>query len=162
MSICAVDPGGGGAIAWVSAEGHLIDVVDMPMIEVDGKRRVSASGVAALMRLRPVHQVVIERVVAMPRRDAAGKVVSMGTASTGAFFYGAGILEGCAAALGLPVEIVMPAVWKRRAGVPRDKGAARQMAQRTWPGAAKRFARVKDDGRAEACLMGRWAALRAR
>lgn len=160
MSITlAVDPGQSGAFAWVNSVGELVDIADMPVIEVRGKRRISAAGVADLMRRHPVTRVVIEAVVAMPRRGPDGSVVGMGSASTGSFFYGAGVLEGCAAALDLPVEIIMPGVWKRRAAVSKDKGVARQMAQRTWPAHAQRFARVKDDGRAESALLARWAVM---
>jgi len=157
-----IDIGAQGAFAWVTADGHLIAVSDMPMIEVvvNGKkrRRVSATGVAALMAMRPVAKVVAEAVVAMPRRTADGSEIKMGAASSNSFARGAGIIEGIAAALSLRYEEAHPAAWKRRAGVPKDKGGARQMAQRTWPGAASKFARVKDDGRAEACLLARWAA----
>lgn len=148
--ICAVDVGAKGAIAWLSRDGHLIDVQDMPAIDVRGKLRVSAPGVAALLKARVPDLVVIEGVSAMPKQ---------GVASTFTFGYAAGLIEGVAAGMGIPVQIVRAADWKRKAGVPADKGAARQMAVRLWPGAADVFKRVKDDGRAEACLMGRWAAL---
>ena len=82
-----------------------------------------------------------------------------GVASTFAFGYSAGLIEGVAAGLGISVEIVGAAVWKKRAGVPADKGAVRQMAARLWPGAAASFARVKDDGRADAALLGAWGQL---
>jgi hypothetical protein len=59
----------------------------------------------------------------------------------------------------MPVQMVSPATWKRKAGVPSDKNGARVMASRYWPGAAEQFRRVKDDGRAEAALLARWAAL---
>lgn len=149
--ICAIDPGAKGAIAFVSPDGHLIDVEDMPMAKVRGKARVTAAGVALALRSRPISLVVIEGVGSMPKQ---------GVASSFAFGYAAGLLEGVAAGLNLPVEVVYAAVWKRRAEVPKDKGAARQMASRCWPGAADKFKRVKDDGRAEAALLGRWAALR--
>ena len=148
MITLAIDPGAGGAFAWVNSIGELIDVEDMPIVEARGKRRLSAAGVADLMRRHPVGKVVIEGVGSMP---------GQGVASSFSFGYGAGILEGAAAGLGLPVEIVFAAAWKRRANVPRDKGAARQMAQRAWPRTAKWFSRVKDDGRAEAALLARWA-----
>lgn len=148
MITCAVDPGAGGAIAFVNSIGELVDVVDMPMIEVRGKRRVSAAGLALIFKSRPIGRVVIEGVGSMP---------GQGIASSFAFGYGAGLIEGVAAGLGLPVEIIFAAAWKRRANVPKDKGAARQMAQRAWPGMADRFARVKDDGRAESALLARWA-----
>lgn len=149
MLVLAIDPGAGGALAWVTGDGHLVATADMPVIEVRGKRRVSAAGLATLMAMRPVTKVVIEGVGAMPRQ---------GVASSFTFGYSAGIIEGVAAGMGIPVEIVMAAVWKRRAAVPKDKGAARMLATRTWPGAAADFKRSRDDGRAEAALLGRWAA----
>jgi crossover junction endodeoxyribonuclease RuvC len=147
-----IDAGAGGALSWVTSDGHLVDTVDMPVIEVRGKRRVSASGVATLMAMRPVTLVVIEGVGAMPGN---------GTSSMFAFGYSAGILEGVAAGAGIPVEIIPAAQWKRKAGVPADKGAAREMASRLWPGAADKFKRVRDDGRADSSLMARWAATRS-
>ena len=145
-----IDPGAKGAFAWVTGDGHLIEVADMPFVNVRGKDRVSAQGVAHLMRKRPVSLVVIEGVGAMPKQ---------GVASCFAFGYAAGILEGSASGLGIPVQITPAAVWKRKAGVPADKGAARQAAIRFWPGAEAQFKHVKDDGRAEAALLARWAAL---
>jgi len=148
--LLAIDPGASGALAWVEA-GHLIEVADMPVIDVKGKRRINAGALAEMMCRRDVERIVIEGVHAMPRQ---------GVASTFAFGYSAGLIEGVAAGLGIPVEIVGAAVWKKRAGVPADKGAVRQMAARLWPGAAASFARVKDDGRADAALLGAWASQR--
>jgi crossover junction endodeoxyribonuclease RuvC len=147
-TILAIDPGAGGSLAWVTTDGHLIDVADMPVVEVRGKRRVSAAGLASLIATREVDRVVIEGVNAMPKQ---------GVASSFTFGYAAGLCEGVAVGFGLPVQIIPSATWKRKAGVPADKGAARQMAQRLWPGAVEKFARVRDDGRAEAALLGRWA-----
>jgi crossover junction endodeoxyribonuclease RuvC len=159
----SVDPGLSGALSWVTGAGHLIEVVDMPVIEVvtNGKKRrkIDAAGLVALMGKRPVTGMIVEAVIAMPRRGPDGLPVTMGATSSNSAARGAGILEGIAAALGLPYSEVMPHVWKRRASVPKDKGGARLMAQRTWPGAFALFARVKDDGRAESALLGRWAAL---
>ncbi|HKS70363.1 MAG TPA: hypothetical protein VJQ45_08080, partial [Ktedonobacterales bacterium] len=76
------------------------------------------------------------------------------------FGYGAGLIEGVAAGLGLPVEIIRASVWKRRADVSADKGAARERAMRLWPGAEQKFARVRDDGRAESALLAHWVATR--
>lgn len=147
--ILGIDPGAGGALAWVSGDGNLIEVADMPVIEVRGKRRICAPSLAQLFDKRAVSLVAIEGVGSMP---------GQGVASSFAFGYSAGILEGMAAGFGLPVQITRAAEWKRKAGVPADKGAARQMASRLWPGAAAQFARAKDDGRAESALLARWAA----
>lgn len=148
--VLAIDPGAKGAFAWVSRDGHLIDVADMPTIEVRGKNRVSAPAVADLLLSHAADCVVIEGVGAMP---------GQGVSSMFAFGYSAGLLEGVASGMGFPVHIVRAAEWKRKAGVPADKGAVREMATRLWPGAADKFKRAKDEGRADSALLGRWAAM---
>jgi crossover junction endodeoxyribonuclease RuvC len=146
--ICGIDPGMSGALALL-ADGELVEVADMPVIEVHGKRRPNAAAAAEIVIRFNAALTVIEQVGAMPRQ---------GVASTFAFGYGAGVLEGIHAALGRAILMVRPNVWKREANVPADKGAARMMATRLWPDHADLFARVKDDGRAEAALLARWGA----
>lgn len=149
--IVGIDPGISGALAWLSDEGgHLISTMDMPTIEVRGKKKVSPQILTSELAGRRPLLAVIEEVGAMP---------GQGVTSTWTFAYSAGILLGVCAGLGIPTVFYRPAVWKRAAGVPADKGAARQMAQRLWPG-ARDFDRVKDDGRAEAALLARWVALK--
>jgi crossover junction endodeoxyribonuclease RuvC len=52
--------------------------------------------------------------------------------------------------------------WKRAMQVPSDKGACRMRAMQTFPGHSDLFRRVKDDGRAEAALLGFYGATAAR
>lgn len=148
--ILGIDPGISGAIAWVSDDGHLIRVADMPTIEVHGKKKVSPQQLVAMLE---EHDDLI-RLVAV---EDVGAMKGNGAVSMFNFGYGAGILAGVCAGLKLPVALYRPAVWKRAAGVPADKGSARQMAQRFWPG-CRDFDRAKDDGRAEAALLARWVA----
>ena len=63
--------------------------------------------------------------------------------------------EGVCAGLDIPVSFVTPATWKRHAGIPPGEGKdlARSRAIALWPDKAGLFARVKDHGRAEACLI---------
>jgi crossover junction endodeoxyribonuclease RuvC len=157
--VLGVDPGISGAVCWVHSSGALIAVADMPVVEVRGKNKISATGLRTLMRRRDCALVVIEQVMAMPRQNANGREIKMGAASTMSFGYGAGLIEGVATGLDLPVSILHPRSWKSRAGVPADKGAARQMAQRLWPASAAMFARVKDHGRADAALLARFVAI---
>ena len=67
------------------------------------------------------------------------------------------VVEGVCAAAGLSVAFLTPPVWKRGVGIPpgRDgaKDAARSEAIRRWRDKAGLFARVRDDGRAEAALI---------
>jgi crossover junction endodeoxyribonuclease RuvC len=150
--VLAIDPGISGAFAWCDGT-RLLSVEDMPTIEVRGKKKVSAASVAEIMRSMKVDLVVIEAVHSMP---------GQGVSSSFGFGRSLGVLEGVAAGLGLPVEMAVPAVWKRLAGAPADKGACRQMATQYWPGKAELFKRAKDDGRADAALLARWSALRQR
>ena len=148
--IVGIDPGISGAVAWVSDEGFLLSAMDMPTLEVNGKAKVNPHILASDLSFRKPKIAVIEDVGAMP---------GQGVTSTWTFAYSAGILAGVCAGLGIPTVFYRPANWKRQAGVPADKGAARQMAQRLWPG-SRAFDRVKDHGRAEAALLARWYALK--
>jgi crossover junction endodeoxyribonuclease RuvC len=148
--IIGIDPGLSGAIAWVSDDGYLVRVADMPVVEVTGKKRVSPQMLTSLLEEHDdiIRLVAIEDVGAMP---------GQGVTSMFSFGFSAGLISGVCAGLKLPIVLYRPSVWKRQAGVPADKGAARQMAQRLWPG-SRAFDRAKDDGRAEAALMARWVA----
>jgi len=150
--ICAIDPGYTGAIAFLSDNGVLIEVVDMPVIKHAGKTRIVATDLAVMLdsRSMDIAYLVIERVGARP---------GQGVTSMFNFGYGAGLIEGICAALFLPYFHVLPQTWKKQVGVGADKGACRAMAQKLWPRAAGQFARVKDDGRADAALLGYWACL---
>jgi hypothetical protein len=61
------------------------------------------------------------------------------------------------APLAIPVAFITPPSWKRavsiQPGKDGAKDAARGEAIRRWPAHAAMFARKKDDGRAEACLI---------
>lgn len=147
-----IDPGASGAIASLDADGRLIAVEDMPTVAVKvGKterRRVSASLLRDLLSADAdaVTMVVLERVGGMTGQSASASFT---------FGYGCGLVEGVIAALNLPLVLVTPQAWKRSAGIPAAKGAAREAAMRLWPAQAGLFARVKDDGRAEAALIAR-------
>lgn len=147
-----IDPGAAGAIASLDGDGRLVTVADMPTVPVKvGKterRRVSASLLRDLLAADAdaVTMVVVERVGGMTGQSASASFT---------FGYGAGMVEGVIAALRLPLVMVTPQAWKRSAGIASDKGAAREAAMRLWPGQAGLFARVKDDGRAEAALIAR-------
>jgi crossover junction endodeoxyribonuclease RuvC len=61
------------------------------------------------------------------------------------------------------VAFITPANWKRVVGLTlASKDASRAEAIRRWPGHAELFGRVRDDGRAEACLIGVAGLLRKR
>jgi crossover junction endodeoxyribonuclease RuvC len=137
-----VDPGKTGAIAILDGR-RIIDIEDMP----DLTGAALGTWVRDLVADLAPHEVSVawvEKVGAMPKQ---------GIASTWKFAEGYGALLGALGACGIPVRHVTPAVWKKAAGLSKDKNASRQRASELWPDEAHRFARVKDDGRAEACLI---------
>ena len=65
-----------------------------------------------------------------------------------------GVIEGVLGALGVPIAFITPASWKRALGLAgASKDASRSEAIKRWPSQAALFARVKDDGRADAALI---------
>jgi len=151
--IIGIDPGAAGAVAILEPDGSLVQVFDMPSVEIvsngKAKRRVSQEMLAAELRLYNVHATCayIEQVGAMP---------GQGVSSMFAFGEAFGLAKGVLAGLGIPVQSVPPARWKRALGLNSGKDAARAKAAATWPQQAGEFKRVKDDGKAEAALIALW------
>lgn len=148
--IIGVDPGASGAVAILDKLGKLVQVFDMPSVEVVSggkvKRRVSPEMLASELRLYNVHDTVavVEQVNAMP---------GQGVTSMFAFGQAYGLVLGVLAGLCIPTTTVTPAVWKKSLKINASKDGARIMAAQMWPQQAGEFRRVKDDGRAEAALI---------
>ena len=70
------------------------------------------------------------------------------------------------AASGVPVAFLTPPAWKRLVGIALGKAgakdAARSEAVRRWPAKAALFSQIRDDGRAEACLIAAAEIMRER
>jgi len=167
--IIGIDPGLSGAVAiYDTAEPHKSRFFDIPTIHIKGSKKVVDARKLAdlvgelLFRLptRPDGEVstimaVVENVHSMPRQ-------------AGAFAFGlsTGIIHGVLATHGIPFTLVTPAQWKgamklhRKPEEPTSavKNRARALATRLFPHLASEFARVKDDGRAEALLLAVYAA----
>ena len=150
-NVVAIDIGIEGAIATLTSDERLVDVSDMPCLRDGpaGRRAINAPLLAEIVAKSHASLAFVEYVGARP-----------GEGAVGAFSFGRakGIIEGVMAALGIPVTFIAPAAWKNRAGIkPGKEGAkdaARSEAIRRWPAHAALFARVKNDGRAEAALIG--------
>ena len=145
-----IDPGNSGAIAVLDKRGAIVDIFDMPTLEVvsgkSKKQRVNPQGVVAELRLfTDQHaEAIVEQVNAMPNQ---------GVTSMFSFGRSLGVLEGALAGLFIPYVHVTPVVWKKKMQVNSSKDGARELAMRTWPNKADLFKRKKDDGRAEAALL---------
>lgn len=149
MRIFSVDPGLGGAWALV-VDGRPERCGDMPVAGEGTKRRVAAGVLADLMRETTPDLCVVELVGSMP-----------GNAASAMFRFGMsyGAVIAVANVLAIPVELVVPQVWKRHfrlLGQPKD--ASRQKALDLAPGIAAKLDRMKDQGRAEAALIGIYGA----
>ena len=154
MIVYGIDPGLSGAIAIVHASANMVtlhDVIDMPVVEVERngkmKREVSAAGLAELFLVRRHYLesfAYVERVGAMP---------GQGVSSVFSFGRSTGIIEGVLAALKIPVTIVTPQSWQKTMAVRGGKDGSRARAMELLPREARMFARVKDDGRADAALI---------
>ena len=151
MVIFGIDPGFTGAISIYRPSLDLIEVHDMPVMKsAKGKTILNLHGVLDLLGREDdtPHMAVIEQVGAMP---------GQGVSSTFRFGEGYGQLTMAIAAQRLPVRYVTPQKWKRHFSLSREKGLSRSVASQRFPQIAAQFARVKDDGRAEACLIALYA-----
>lgn len=152
MKVIGVDPGLDGALVCVSTAGTggaIASWLDMPTIAIRGKRRVNPAAIVAWLReLDAVERIVLEEVGGLPR---------MGATSAFTFGQGFGILQGIFAAGTTPWSTVTPQRWTKALGLGADKGEHRQAAIRLYSGFGDLFARVKDDGRADAALIAEYA-----
>jgi hypothetical protein len=147
MRVIGIDPGNSGALCLYVPIDEKIYVKDMPV--VDG--RVSPHGVIDILQhweRRPITVAAVELVHSMPRQ---------GVASSFKFGMGYGVILGALAALDIPIVNVAPTAWTKYFGVGSDKEKHRRYAIETWPAQAHLFARKKDEGRADAALIARWA-----
>lgn len=141
--ILGVDPGASGALAALDPNTcDLLWVEDMPQHE----GIVSAPLVADIVARQPVTVAWVENVHSMPKQ---------GVSSSFKFGRAFGVVVGVLGGARVPVEYVSPPVWKRKAGLSKDKGASRRRAIEVWPAQSTLFSRVRDDGRAEAALIAR-------
>jgi len=152
MIVMAIDPGLSGAIAVFRHIDHaLVDVIDMPTHELTrngkAKRQVSAHGLVDIFNQHKPHYVIVEKVSAMP---------GQGVTSMFSFGRSFGVIEGILAAFEISASYVMPSVWTKGIGRGLGKDASRARACELYPAHQKQFARVKDDGRADAVLIGAW------
>lgn len=142
-----IDPGKQGALAWLCEHGAL--VYDMPP---------TPAGLIALLKENPLPELaLVEDVGAMTYVDAAGKTRGQGAAASFVFGYGAGVIEGALRAFEIPLMQIKPSVWKLKFGLSSNKDASRALASQLFPAQAHLFSRKKDDGRAEAVLLARYA-----
>ncbi len=148
MPILAIDPGLHGAYALFGALGETPVVHDLPFVG----NRVNPVEIVASLGVYVVMDVVIEAQQAMPHQGVSSTFL-MGQnygMLLGTFFLHASTRPGWS------IHLVRPAIWKRAMELTRDKEKSRQKALELWPSLEPQLRRKKDEGRAEALLLGEY------
>ena len=123
-----IDPGLSGAIVIMESNSP-IEWQRMPTMKTGSANRVNAPALAAMIKPylyldKPLHAYV-ELVSSMP---------GQGVASMFSFGHSAGVIQGVLGAFEIPVTMVTPGQWKKRAGLTgQDKDASRTLAIQMWP-----------------------------
>jgi len=154
MVIVGIDPGLGGAVAFLdAAAARVLDIIDMPTLALSrggkAKREIDVHALAAALGRDRIGHAFLELVGAMP---------GQGVSSVFSFGKSYGIAIGVVATLGIPMSFVAPRKWKAALSVPAAKDGARARASQLLPAAARFWPLVKHDGRAEAALIALYAA----
>jgi crossover junction endodeoxyribonuclease RuvC len=150
MITIGIDPGCSGAIVVLDGV-KVIEWAIMPTLKVGTNTRVNGAELAALLRNFVDSHACLELVGAMPGN---------GTASMFSFGHAAGVVAGVLAALSIPVTMVTPQSWKKRAGIQSgaDKDVARSRAIQLWPEWRSLDAKGKGQALADAALIARFGA----
>lgn len=149
-TICGVDPGLNGAIAFLNIEAGTIEIVDMPTVERGGKRHVDPFSVGAIFNKHTPDHVFLELVHSSPQ---------MGVASAFSFGRSSGIILGSVASIGATIKEVPPSVWKPRMGCTSDKTQTTEQATKLMPACAPAWKLKKHVDRAEAALIAVYGAV---
>lgn len=148
-----IDPGLTGAIAILDPDGAVMVVGDLPVARDNKLAWIAGNAFQSLILGcrggRPC-TAMVERVNSMPQQ---------GVASSFQFGVGFGSILSILQALGIPIEFVRPAVWKKAMNLSSDKKAALNKARLLYPDCELHLA--KHDGRAEALLIARYARSKA-
>lgn len=146
--IFGIDPGFSGAVAEFWPMAGKLFIHDMPV--APGQKGKQELAMRPLFDLLDVGEGVNTATVWL---EKVGARHGQGVSSMFRFGQQLGALEMAAAAWGHELRWVTPGAWKKHFGLTADKGAARKLAMQRFPSNATEFARVKDDGRAEAALI---------
>lgn len=156
LNVIGVDTGLSGGIVALSAYAGACDasVHHMPVhsLKANGKSKTRLDLHGLLATFQGLAAFGVDLVVI---EDVSGRPPGALGPQSGAWRQGfnAAAPQAMAVALGMPVHLVAPAVWKRRLGVPASKDGARAIASNLLPNSAAAFRRAKDDGVAEAALL---------
>lgn len=149
---CGIDPGLGGALAFVTDDLKCLAVIDMPVMAYGKKQQVNGAAVSKIFKSWSGKSgdimVYLEQAQVIGHKDGRHQ----GITSTANFLMGWGKIQGVLDTLEIPYKLVRPQEWKKRAGLLRQpKDMSRTLAQQLYPDVS--LARKKDIGRAESLLI---------
>lgn len=136
MIIIGIDPGKSGAFAVLDCDEMSVKTYDMPGTINEKCALISKIGVVKCAWLE---------------RPFFPRMIGIKNAVTIAQAYGE--LKACLFFAGVPTFEVDPSAWKKTMRLSTDKNASRALASQYFPDDCEQWARVKDDGRAEAALI---------
>ena len=127
---------------------NLIEWDLMPVLKVGKASRVNAAALADMLRDFDDGEAYVEQVGAMP---------GQGVASMFSFGHAAGVVAGVLGAMQIPVTLVTPQGWKKRADlIGKGKDAARTRAIQLWPAWRDLDFKGKGQALADAALIARF------
>jgi crossover junction endodeoxyribonuclease RuvC len=155
MMFIGIDLGLSGAAAMINGATRDMQVADLPTVDSDAGRRLHGRLLLDMIRAWvPAGEVCFATVEDIRPRpgDRGGHGNTMH--SQGSLMRSRGIVEAVLDIQGAQVLWIWPQKWKRQYGlIGEGKNTSREVAARMFPALASAFARVKDDGRAEAMLL---------
>jgi crossover junction endodeoxyribonuclease RuvC len=158
MIVIGVDPGITGGIAFLRVGLAALAIFEMPTLELarNGKKK------------RAINSYELARLIdANTRADATvawvenvGAKPSDGAVQAFQFGQATGLIVGVLAGQFITTERVAPVSWRRAMGIQAGAGKdiSRATATKLFPRYAEQFARVKDEGKAEAALIALYGA----
>ena len=157
-----IDPGLSGAVALLNPAGEVVWVEDTPTYEKGGGakgRDFDLEGMRDILDRASMSIDFGDRLHVTIEDIPIRTTTQISALSTSKLAKSQAYWEGLVIGMRLGgLERVLPMKWKPAMNIPAksDKAVSRSKAAGLWPEAARFFARVKDDGRAEAALIAAW------
>lgn len=147
-----VDPGATGAIVVLDSNGRPFAWTQMPTMKIGSSTQVNGAALRAFLlpfvTASAGTHAYLEKVGAMP---------GQGVTSMFNFGHSCGMALGILVGLNLPMDLVTPQQWKKRAGlIGDDKDAARARAIQLWPWWRELDLKGKGQALADAALIAKY------
>ena len=145
--ILGIDPDAYGALALVERDtGKLVEVIDMPSLELKPARLVDGAQLAAILDewATRIGEAYVERAWARPT-DPPSFAFRVG--------HNYGVVCGVVRAHFIRLHLPSPQGWKKAMRVTSDKDSSRAEASQRFPADAARWRFKKHHGRSEAVLI---------